>query len=54
LPDLKIDFDQILPLENNERLGREALEKWISENPGPASAIPSTQGTVGPRGPSRK
>lgn len=54
LPDLKIDFDQILPLENNERLGREALEKWIAENPGPASTIPPTQGAVGPRGPTRQ
>lgn len=42
LPDLKVDFDQILPLENNERLGKEALEKWIAENPGPASSIPPT------------
>lgn len=48
LPDLKVDFDQILPLKNNERLGKEALEKWIAENPGPAASIPPTDFSTGP------
>jgi uncharacterized membrane protein YphA (DoxX/SURF4 family) len=43
LPDLKVDFEQIFPLEESRRFGKEALEKWLAENPGPASSIPPTE-----------
>jgi len=39
LPDLKVDFDQIQPLEEKARFSEEALRRWISENPGPAAGI---------------
>jgi len=42
LPDLKVDFDQLLPFKDYRRHGKEAIEKWIAENPGPASSIPPT------------
>ncbi len=39
LPDLKVDFGQIQPIEDKRRFSEEAMERWLAKNPGPAVDI---------------
>ncbi len=37
LPELPVDFEQIMPISDREKFARQAIGKWIGANPGVAS-----------------
>lgn len=39
LPALKVDFEQIFPLERKEQLSDQAMRDWVKSNPGPAMEL---------------
>lgn len=39
LPELKVDFEQIFPLENRESLSDQAIRDWVAQHPGPATRL---------------